>query len=122
MPPRKSLKPTKPTKPTSGLGPSDDGGGPSDGRKELTDDESTDYERTNHDSWVYRLPLFGRMLNDDEVDLIFFAYHRYLHEGRPLMQEEICGIIWIWLGKQTSPYDMQTIFKTFDDPENPATK
>lgn len=66
--------------------------------------------------------LFQRVLTNDQKDVIFCAYNRYHHVGRPLLHEEICGIIGIWLGKEPQPGDVARLLKAFDDSEHPTTK
>lgn len=70
----------------------------------------------------HRPQLFGKSLDADELDLIFFAYNRYFYERRPLLREEACGIIGVCFGKEPRITDVKDLLDAFDKPENALTR
>lgn len=65
------------------------------------------------------------MLTRREVTKIFSGYHRFLFQERPLVREEIFGIVAIMLGKKTvsplTPNVLNGMLDIFDDPNHPYT-
>lgn len=67
--------------------------------------------------------LLRKFLNNNDLDLIFFAYNRYLYERRPLLREEVCGIIGIWFAKEPPRLiDVKNVLDTFDDDQHPLSQ
>ena len=66
--------------------------------------------------------LVGKLLNARDLDLIFFAYNRYRYEGRPLVREEVCGIIGLWFDRKPPHLrDAKNLLDTFDNPQHPLS-
>ena len=69
-----------------------------------------------------RPQLLGKHLNAEELDLIFFAYNRYRYEGRPLLREEICGIIGLRFDKEPPHLrNAKNLLDNFDNPRHPLS-
>ena len=67
--------------------------------------------------------LRGTYLNIDLLNLIYFAYIRYRHDERPLLREEVCGIVGVRLKKPTPrTTDASGVLNIFDDPRDPLSE
>lgn len=70
----------------------------------------------------YRPFLWGAYLKENELDLVYTACH-YLYMGRPLMLEEVGGILGVEYKREApSNNSLGKVFNIFNDPDWDVTK